>query len=103
MKATGEGAEEFPFGDGKKYFDNEIQKPPPEKSNRPADVIENDDPRVNKLETKFIKDILEMMEGHKKPNVEIYAAAIREQKRKLLLEKLRRVEAGIAEREGAKT
>lgn len=70
MKDTGEGAEQFPIEDGKKYFDTSRPKPPKE-ALRPADVIENDNPRVKKLETKFIKDIRDMIEGHKQRAVEI--------------------------------
>jgi hypothetical protein len=43
-----------------------------------------------------------MMEGHKLRNEEIQAALIYRQKRRLLLEKLRRAEANFAAREGAK-
>ena len=73
------------------------------KEAQPADVVENDDPRVSAFERKFKKDIREMMEGYKRRNVEIYAALIAQEKRKLLKEKIRSMEAGIAERDGAKT
>jgi hypothetical protein len=102
MKDTGEGAEQFPVRDGKKYFDASIPKPPKE-ALRPADLIENDRPKAQPFERKFIKDIREMMNEHRSIKVEHYLAAIREEKRKLLIEKLRRREASIAEREGAKT
>jgi hypothetical protein len=42
MKDTGEGAEQFPIQDGKKYFDTSILKPPKDALPKPADVIEND-------------------------------------------------------------
>jgi hypothetical protein len=61
MKATGEGADEFIFQDGKKPFISaEAPKPPRE---LPADVIENDRPKVSRLERKFKKEIRAMMEG----------------------------------------
>jgi hypothetical protein len=73
------------------------------KEAQPADVIETNDPRVSKLETKFKNDIREMMEGHKQQNMAFYAAAIRHQKRRLMIEMIKRLEAKNAEREGAKT
>jgi hypothetical protein len=54
------------------------------------------------FERKFLRDIRAMMEGHKLRNEEIQAALIYRQKRRLLLEKLRRAEANFAAREGAK-
>ena len=60
---------------------------------QPAEVIENEAPRKNRFETKFIKDIRAMMNEHKAINVAWYRAVIQQQKRRLLLEKLRRLEA----------
>jgi hypothetical protein len=102
MKATGEGSEEFLIRDGKKYFANEVPKPPKEEL-RPADVLENPRPKVDRFERKFVKDIKEMMEGHKQQNMAFYAAAIRHQKRRIMIEMIKRLEARIAQREGAKT
>jgi hypothetical protein len=70
---------------------------------QPADVIENEDPRVSRLETKFLKDIRAMMNEHKAKNIERYAAHLAHRKRILLKEKLRRLELSIAQREGAKS
>jgi hypothetical protein len=67
---------------------------------QPAEVIENETPRKNRFETKFIKDIRAMMNEHKAINVAWYRAVIYQQKRRLLLEKLRRLEVSIAQREG---
>jgi len=106
MKETGKGSEEFSFYDGKKPFANEVPKPPNEPI-RPADVIENNDPRVDRFERKFKKDIRMMLNGHKEENRALLIAGMRaaiyQEKRKLLLEKLRRLEASIAQREGAKS
>jgi hypothetical protein len=51
------------------------------------------------FERKFIKDIREMMEGHKERNILIQRWLLQREKRRLLLEKLRRYE--LAEREEA--
>jgi hypothetical protein len=83
-------------------WDNEKIHLKKEAPPQPADVVKNDDPKANKFESKFIKDIRAMMEAHKLRNVELQLALIAEEKRKLLKEKLRRLEASIAEREGAK-
>jgi hypothetical protein len=79
---------------------------------RPADVIENDNPKVKRFERKFKKDIREMINGQQSINIEWYRASLHQQKRRLLLEKLRRLEAGtwntpseahIAQSKGAKS
>jgi hypothetical protein len=59
--------------------------------------------KVSGFERKFVKDIKAMMEGHKLRNVEIQVAPIHQEKRKLLMEKIRRLELSIAQREGAKS
>jgi hypothetical protein len=110
MKETGEGSEDFAFRDGKKYFATEVPKPPRDAPPKPADLIENEHPRVSAFERKFKKDLMAMMEGHKRRNAEAYLAVIAHERRKLLKEKIRRLElsiaaseARIAAREGAKT
>ena len=62
----------------------------------PADVIANEDRlsgRVKRLETKFAKEIRKMLKGHIDKNVMLYVATLAHQKRRLLKEKLRRLEA----------
>jgi hypothetical protein len=67
-----------------------------------ASVIKNDrKPKARGFERKFLKDIREMMEGHKERNIMIQRYLIYQEKRKLLLELIRRREVSIAEREGA--
>jgi hypothetical protein len=67
-----------------------------------ASVIKNDKkPKARGFERKFLKDIREMMEGHKERNNMIQRYLIAQEKRKLLLELIRRREVSIAEREGA--
>ena len=73
-----EGAEQFSVRDG-------IPKPPKE-ALRPADVIETDKPRAQPFERKFIRDIREMMNEHKRRNVELQLALIQQERRKLLKE-----------------
>jgi hypothetical protein len=66
-------------------------------------LIETERPKadtVTRVENKFKKDIRAMLNQHKEMNVKVYAAIIRAQKRRLLLEKIRRLEASIAAREG---
>jgi hypothetical protein len=67
---------------------------------KPASVIETDNPKVERFERKFLKDIRAAMNEHKQINMTIYRAAIRQQKKRLLLEIIRRREANIAQREG---
>jgi hypothetical protein len=101
MKATREGAEQFPVFDGKKPFSTEAPKPRKEAPPKPAEVIENNDPTVNKFESRFLKDIRAMLFEHKQVSKAECLAAIARQKRRILLEKLRRLE--LAAREGAKS
>jgi hypothetical protein len=85
------GAKEFPIFDGKKYFATERPKPP-----KIAETLTNSDRRsgaVNRLETKFAKHIKSLLKGHVDKNLAMYAAALQYQKRRLLLERLRRLEA----------
>lgn len=105
MKETGKGEDEFFVHDGKKpIISAQIPKPPREELPKPADVLENPRPKVDKFERKFVKDIREMMEGHKQRNVDLYVAAIRHEKRKLMIEMIKRLEATKnAEREAAKS
>jgi hypothetical protein len=84
-------------------YDNRKVHLPKEAPPQPAEVIENDDPRANRFETKFIKDIRAMMNEHKAINVAWYRAVIYQQKRRLLLEKLKRLEASIAGRQGERS
>lgn len=67
-----------------------------------VEVIETDNPRVSAFERKFKRDIKVMLNEHKQISVAAYRAILRHQKRRLLLEKLRRLELSIAEREGAR-
>lgn len=103
MKATGENAEQFPFGDGKKYFSTEIPKPPKNEPPQPVEIIENDAQLkgpIRNFENRFKREIKAMLEGHKERNVMFYAAMIQHQRRRLMLEKIKRLEASIAQREG---
>jgi hypothetical protein len=71
-----------------------------------ADVISNSKPdgrsTVIRAQTKFAKFIKSMLEGHSKQNQEriklMYILSIRTQRKRLLMEKLRRLEAREAER-----
>jgi hypothetical protein len=104
MKETGKGEDEFFFRDGKKpIISAQVPKPPREELPKPADVLENPRPKVDKFERKFVKDIREMMEGHKQRNVALYVAAILHEKRRLMIEMIKRLEAQNAAREGAKS
>jgi hypothetical protein len=51
------------------------------------------DGAINRLESKFKREIREMLQGDADRNVMLYAASLAHRKRKLLLEKLRRLEA----------
>jgi hypothetical protein len=65
-----------------------------------ADIIENDGRRhgpIQNFESKFKREIREMLRGHVDRNLVMYAASLRHQKRRLLLEKLRRLEARAAQ------
>jgi electron transfer flavoprotein alpha subunit len=67
-----------------------------------AEIIENEKPdrrgSVIRAQTKFAKDIRAMMEGHSKRNLILHAISIRAQRKRLLLEKLRRLELREAQR-----
>jgi hypothetical protein len=61
-----------------------------------AETIVNEDRKdgpINRLESKFKKEIREMLQGHVDRNLTLYAASLAHRKRRLLLEKLRRLEA----------
>src|ERR1700678_400405 len=67
-----------------------------------ASVIKTERPKaksVTRFENKFKKDIREMMEGHKERNIMIQRYLIYREKRKILLELIRRREISIAESE----
>ena len=71
----------------------------------PANILEQDKlikEATTKFESKFIKDIMTMLEGHKKHNQQrhllLYAMSIRVRHKRLSMEKLRRLEAREAER-----
>ena len=66
-------------------------------------LIETEKPKndiLTRSQERFKKEIKKMLDEHKGRNVAIYAALIAHEKRKLLKEKIRRLEASIAEREG---
>ena len=75
----------------------EKQKPKlvdPDKEPEPADVIINDgrvDGPIKRFEDKFKKEIRDMMEGHTRRNLQLYAASIERRRYMLLKEKLRRL------------
>jgi hypothetical protein len=48
---------------------------------------------INRLESKFKKELKAMLQGHADRNLALYAASLQHRKRRLLLEKLRRLEA----------
>jgi hypothetical protein len=65
-----------------------------------GDVIENDGPirgEIIKAQTKFAKDLMQMLEGHTKRNTLLYKLSIRNQIRRLKREKLKRLEAKVAQ------
>ena len=82
----------------------ELAKPAPiaPKEIEPADVIENERPdgrySVTKHQTKFAKDIRAMLDEHTRRNLILYKLSIRAQRKRLLMEKLRRLEAREAQR-----
>jgi hypothetical protein len=66
-----------------------------------GDVIEND--RVvaeaaTQFQTKFAKEIRSMLEGHTRRNILLYKLSIRYQIKRLKFEKLKRLEAKVAQR-----
>jgi hypothetical protein len=110
IKATGEGADQFLIRDGKKFFSTEVPKLPKEALPQPAEIIETNKPKAQKFETKFKKEIRKMLDEHKEISIKAYLAILAQQKRRLLKEKIRRLELSIAEhearitqREGAKS
>jgi hypothetical protein len=59
-------------------------------------IIESEKPkpsRLTRFESKFKKEIQVMFDERKSSNLELYAISIKARKRRLLLEKLRRLEA----------
>ena len=76
-------------------------KPAEPKPIEPADIIEQDriiKEATTKFESKFIKDIRTKLDEHKGRNVALYALSIRVRHKRLLMEKLRRLEAREAQR-----
>jgi hypothetical protein len=94
--------------DVERRFKEEKAKPAPEKSKdlQIAKVINREKPdwrgSVVRAQTKFAKYIKELLEGHTKHNQErikfMYAISIRAQRKRLLFEKLRRLELREAQR-----
>jgi hypothetical protein len=91
-----------------KRFKEAKNKPSIVPSATPKDLeigatIENKKPdrrgSVIRARTKFARDIKVMMEGHAKRNLILYALSIRAQRKRLFLEKLRRLEARQAQRQ----
>lgn len=78
---------------------------------QPADVIETEKRKndiLPRTQERFKKEIRKMLDEHKEKNIQLYAAHIAHQRRRLMLEKIRRLklfiaasEARIAQREGA--
>jgi hypothetical protein len=61
-----------------------------------AETIINEgrkDGPINRLEAKFKREIREMLQGHADKSLKLYVASLAYRKRRLLLEKLRRLEA----------
>jgi hypothetical protein len=84
-------------------IDYENQKIHVKESPKIASVIETDKPKADnltRLQNRFKKEIRDMLVDHTQRNLALYAASLQHQKRVLLLEKLRRLEAGIAQAEG---
>jgi hypothetical protein len=83
----------------RKQFKQAKQRPrlvDPNKEPEIAETITNEgkrDESVQRFERRFLKDIRAMMEGHVNRNLAIYAATIELRRRKLLKEKLRRLQA----------
>ena len=81
-----------------KAFKEERSKPAPKEPKEldPADVLERDKlikEATTKFELKFIKEIRTMLKEHSKRSVALYALSIRVRHKRLLVEKLRRLEA----------
>jgi hypothetical protein len=85
------------------YVNKKIRLPktsPPEVGT----VIETEKPRVEsvrRFEDKFRKEIKSILSEHKERTIEAYRAIIQHQRRQLLLEKIRRLEASIAQKQKA--
>jgi hypothetical protein len=65
-----------------------------------GDVIENDKvvaEAVTQFQTKFANEIRSMLERHTKRNILLYKLSLRYQKKRLLFEKLKRLEAKAAQ------
>ena len=90
--------------DVEKRLKEEKAKPVPKESIAPeiAETISRSKPdrrgSVIRAQTKFAKEIRAMMEGHSKRNLILNAISIRAQRKRLLLEKLRRLELREAQR-----
>ena len=66
-----------------------------------GDVIENDRPKAGaivKAQTRFANEIRAMLETHTTRNILLYKLSLRHQKRRLLFEKLKRLQARQAQR-----
>src|ERR1700722_11510687 len=64
-----------------------------------GDVIENDKvvgEAATQFQTKFAQEIRSMLEGHTKRNILLYKLSLRYQKKRLLYEKLKRLQAKAA-------
>jgi hypothetical protein len=71
----------------------EAKEPP-----KVADVIANDGilhGSIRHFESQFKRDIRAMLQGHVDKNLMLYAATLQHRKRRLLVEKLRRLEAQL--------
>jgi hypothetical protein len=67
-----------------------------------ADTIKNDEKlkgRLLRIQPKFAKDVRAMMEGHAQQNLVNYHISLMNRKRKLLAEKLRRLQLAEAQQE----
>jgi hypothetical protein len=89
--------------DVEKRFKEEKAKPAPKepKEIEIAEVIKTEELKkgtLTRAQTKFAKYLRELMEEHKKRNEILYALSIRAQRKRLLLEKLRRLELREAQR-----
>jgi hypothetical protein len=61
-----------------------------------AETIKNEgrrDGAIRRFESKFKKELMALLHSHNEQNLTFYAASLAHQKRSLLLEKLRRLEA----------
>jgi hypothetical protein len=67
----------------------------------PADVLEQEKlikEATTKFESRFLKDLREMMEGDKQRTLQLYALSLQAKKKRLLAEKLRRLQ--LAQQQG---